>query len=91
MLLGVSDFLGELEINSNYSQVRCVGKDDKNKIMLETSENLVYSCLGLYPKNREEILRETSLLPQELTRILVALELKGYITERSKNYYIRNQ
>ena len=59
--------------------------------MLETSENLVYSCLGFYPKNNEEILKETGLTPQELSGILVALELKGYIEERSKNYYIRRK
>lgn len=90
-LLGVSDFLEEMNFNSNLSQSSDEEKGHKNKIMLETSENLVYSRLGFYPKNREEILRETNLLPQELNRILVALELKGYITERSNNYYIRNE
>lgn len=69
-------------------------KDQKNvvkKKVLETEENLVYSCLGLYPKNREELLQETGLMPNRLLSVLVALELKGYIEERGKNYYVRRK
>ena len=61
----------------------------KNKIMLETEEDLVYSKCDLFPRSREEIRRLTGLAPEELSRILLSLELKGYISERSKNYYFR--
>lgn len=70
---------------------KALEKDCENKIMLESKEELVYSCLGLVPKNREEIMRETNLEPSELAMILMDLELKGLITERSKNYYLRRK
>lgn len=91
ILLGTEEFMEELKINRDFERSLSAKKRDKNKIMLETSENLVYSCLGFYPKGREEILNETKLLPQELMRILVALELKGYIKKHSNNQYIRSE
>ena len=61
----------------------------KNKIKLEREEELVYSCLDFYPKNKEQILNETKMIPHQLNGILVSLELKGYIEERSKNHYVK--
>ena len=60
----------------------------KNKKVLETPEKLVYSCLGLYPKNIEQIAEETKLSPRELVGLLVSLELQGYAREISKNNYV---
>lgn len=60
----------------------------KNKKALETPEKLVYSCLGLYPKNIEQIAEETNLNPRELVGLLVSLELQGYAREISKNNYV---
>lgn len=91
ILLGVEEFIEELEINGKISDKIGSLKVNSDKKVLETEENLVYSCLGLYPKNREEILKETGLAPGQLMRILVALELKGYIIERSRNDYIRRK
>lgn len=69
-----------------------IGKNSmKNKIMLETTENLVYSKLDLYPKSKEKILEETGLGAAEVMKVLIALELKGYIHEISKNYYVRHK
>lgn len=65
------------------------GKGDKNKKVLETTEKLVYSCLGLYPKNVDRLAEETELNAGELLNVLVSLELQGYITEISKNYYVK--
>ena len=60
----------------------------KNKKVLETPEKLVYSCLGLYPKNIEQIAEETKLSPRELVGLLGSLELQGYAREISKNNYV---
>ena len=60
----------------------------KNKKVLETTEKLVYSCLGLYPKNIEQIAEETKLSPRELVGLLVSLELQGYAREITKNNYV---
>ena len=64
-------------------------KSDKNEKMLESPENMVYSCLGLFPKSIGQLLEETGLCPKELLERLITLELEGYIKEVSKNYYIR--
>ena len=67
----------------------CDGKKEgKNEKMLETAEKLVYSCLGLYPKNVDQVVRETKLCIKEVLELLVSLELQGYIREISKNYYV---
>lgn len=89
ILLDAEDLLEELQIAEKEEDGKKREKKNKNEIMLETAENLVYSKLDLYPRGREEILQLTGLAPQELAGILVSLELKGYIKELSKNYYVR--
>lgn len=74
--LGISEFSDTVKIN-------------KNKKVLETPENMVYSRLGLYPINVSRLIEETGLSANEVIELLVSLELKGYIREVSKNYYIK--
>lgn len=64
---------------------------DKNKKILETTENIVYSCLGLFPKGFQELLNETGLKPKTLMEELMTLTLQGEVKEISKNYYIRTR
>ena len=64
-------------------------KSDKNEKMLESPEYMVYSCVGLYPKSVGQLTEETKLRPEEVLKLLVSLELQGYIREISKNYYIK--
>lgn len=78
--------MDELRISAGES----VKKKLKNKIKLETKENIVYSCLGLFPKNLNQLAQETKLEVSELISQLVSLELQGYIREISKNYYVKN-
>ena len=59
----------------------------KNKITLERSENLVYSCLRLQAQNLGKICQKTELSPEEALSVLAKLQLKGYAREVSKNYY----
>ncbi len=73
----------------NLAFAASVQKEDKNEKVLETPENLVYSCLGLYPKNIDRLAEETKLSVSELMNALVALELQGCIREISKNFYIK--
>ena len=60
----------------------------KNEKMLESAEKLVYSCLGLYPKDLNQLVSETKLDIKEVLEKLVSLELQGYVREISKNHYI---
>ena len=50
---------------------------------------MVYSCLGLYPKNIEQIIQEIPISAREISGILLKLELEGLIEEPLKNYYAR--
>lgn len=85
ILISPEELLEDLGIFHNYRS----GKRAENKIMLESTENLVYSCLDFEPRNLSEILGQTKLQISVLLEILVALQLKGYIREVSKNYYVK--
>ena len=58
--------------------------------LLDNKEKIVYDCLGLEPKHIEYILRATNLTVSEGISILFRLELKGYIKQILKDYYIVN-
>ncbi len=73
----------------NLNQIQIRQKIDKNEKMLESPERMVYSCLGLFPKGIDELMKETGLSVSELMERLITLELKGYAKEVSRNYYIR--
>lgn len=62
-------------------------KEPAEKIMLESRENMVYSCLRLRPKSLQQLAGETKIPVSELLSILISLELNGVIEEASKNYY----
>lgn len=64
-------------------------KKTEAKKMLESMENMVYSSVVLYPRNIGQIMDESGLSAQEVLETLVSLEIKGYIKEISKNYYVR--
>lgn len=85
ILLSPEMLLEELDIYGYLDEV----KTNKNKKVLETPENMVYSRLGLYPKNIGQLIEETSVSAKEIMELLVSLELKGYIKEISKNYYVK--
>lgn len=61
---------------------------EKNKLPLEKSERLVYSCLGLHPKSIEELGRETGTDFVTLTQLLHGMQEKGLVEEVWRNYYI---
>ncbi len=64
-----------------------IGKD--NKIMLESKEKLVYSCLRIQPQHVEWISEKVNLPIYEVMNLLVSLELKGYIKQVSKSFYVK--
>ena len=89
VLLSAENLLNEWGIMPDNLCRKTEIKPDKNKKTLESEDELVYSCVGLYPKNVEHLVLETGLEIRKLMRVLVSLELQGYIKEVSKNYYIR--
>ncbi len=89
----VEDVLMSLK-NQGYQIGATMDKSDTilekpEKLALEKVENLVYSCLDLYAKDMESVLRTTNLPVNTLMKTLMSLELKGYIKEVGKNSYIR--
>ena len=84
IILSPEELLEELNICGNF-----VKNLTETKIILETEQNIVYSCLDLNPKSIGQILAETKLSIPELMRQLVSLEMNGKIKEISKGYYVR--
>ena len=60
----------------------------KNNYMLETKEKIVYANLSYNPKHINELIIDTNYSLNEIMECLVSLELKGYIRQTMKNYYI---
>ncbi len=85
ILISPQDLLTELGITEKELEQ----KSDKIEKMLENHKNVVYSCLGFFPKGLSQLIDETGLSASALMQELISLELKGCIREVSKNYYIR--
>lgn len=69
-----------LSKNKNYEK--------KPKLLLASQEKIVYACLSLRPKHIEELQMETELSLPELTSLLFDMEMKHYIKQPIKNYFI---
>ena len=85
ILLSPKDLLTELgicELQENKSE-------ENKKLLLETKENIVYSCLDLQPRNVDWIIGQTQMSVSDILDIVMQLELKGVIKEVSKNYYVK--
>lgn len=65
------------------------GKKQKNKIVLETQEKIVYACLDLEPRHIEQLILLTKLPQNVLLLSLMRLETMGYIRQPIKNYYVK--
>lgn len=61
---------------------------NSEKILLASREKIVYACLSLRPKHIEELQEETGIAFPELTSLLFDLEMKHYIKQPLKNYFI---
>ena len=85
ILLSPQELLNDLQISREIVRQRT----DENKKVLERTENMVYSCLDLFPKNIHSLVEMTGMEPEEVMRELVSLQLEGKIKEISKNFYIR--
>lgn len=89
ILINPENLLEEWGIEAKVLCRNTGGEKQKNKKVLESPDDLVYSCVGLYPKNVDQIAQESRVEIRKLMSILVTLELQGYIREITKNYYIR--
>ena len=59
----------------------------KCEVMLETSEKIVYSYLGLEPIHISELVRISGLSVQRTVNLLLSMELKGVVRQVGNQYY----
>lgn len=85
VLLSPQDLLEELHL-SYANQMKNICQE---KILLETTEDMVYSCLDFTPRNLRELMERTNLSVAEILDVLVKMELRGIVKEISKNYYVK--
>ena len=85
ILLSPGELLNELNVRI----VKLRENNNKEKKELETIENMVYSCLDLFPRSVDGIVSDTGLPPGKVLEILTTLEIKGMAKELSKGYYIK--
>ena len=76
----LSDFDFEQRVYMDYGKIP--------KIILETTEKMVYACLRLEPKHINQIFQESGLSWNEVMSILLKLELKGYAEQTTLDYYV---
>ena len=87
ILLSPEELMEELNVD-----VRNISQNSvKNKKVLESTENMLYSCVGLFPKSMSQLMEETGLDARKTLEVLTSLQLQGIIREVSKNYYVRTR
>lgn len=62
-------------------------RKNKKEKGLEKDLALLYSGLRLQPKNIYELMNETGFKYEELTGMLLKLQLMGLVEQPSENYY----
>ncbi len=73
---------------SEFLKPRNTKNKNFEKILLASQEKIVYACLSLRPKHMEELQEETGMELPELTSLLFDMEMKHYIKQPLKNYFI---
>lgn len=86
LVMEPEDVLEEYGISDSFTHNEL--KNVENNLALK--EKMVYSVLSLEAKFVDEIVESTSLSVQETLSALFALELKGYVKQVVKNYYIKS-
>ena len=87
ILLSPEELMEELNVDARNIFQNSV----KNKKVLESTENMLYSCVGLFPKSMSQLMKETGLNARKTLEVLTSLQLQGIIREVSKNYYVRTR
>ena len=78
--------LEELGINCK----KKIKSKQKNELGLASDLKLVYSCLDLRPKSRDQLSREAGFAPEKTGSILVELSILGLVREIGRHHYVRD-
>ena len=77
--------LEELGINCK----KKIKSKQKNELGLASDLKLVYSCLDLRPKSRDQLSRDAGFSPEKTGSILVELSILGLVREIGRHHYVR--
>ncbi len=83
IITGANDVLNDIQYSGSKNENE---KKQKEK-SLEKDLALLYSGLRLQPKNIYELMNETGFKYEELTGMLLKLQLMGLVEQPSENYY----
>lgn len=89
ILISPEELLEDLKMEYESRDVNILANIAEKEKVLESTENLVYSKLDLFPKSLNCLLSETGLSPDIAMQQLVSLIMKGLVKEVSRNYYIK--
>lgn len=89
ILISPDELLKDLKMEYESRDLNILANADENEKVLESTENLLYSKLDLFPKSLSCLLSETGLSPDVAMQQLVSLIMKGLVKEVSRNYYIK--
>lgn len=62
---------------------------EKKQYLLEKDLETLYSCVGLFPKNIQQLMEDTGKDSVEIIQKLIKLQMMNLIEEPTKNYYSR--
>lgn len=81
------------DLGSFLEEIGCSGgkeaKEKNCKILLASSEKLVYSCLDSQPKHLEALTDAVQLPVNQIMSALTNLQIRGFAEETAKNYYVK--
>jgi DNA processing protein len=88
ILVSAESLLLDLQIRKNM-EIEDSHKMVESKKVLETEEDIVYSCLDFTPQSVSRLVEKTNLPAGRVMESLISLELEGYIQEVTKHHYVR--
>ena len=85
IIVSIEQFLKELEI-----KLDTIPKFQKNKnITLEKDLELLYSCVDYFPKNIEQLMKESNMSSVHFFKNIITLQMMNLVDEPSKNMYVK--
>lgn len=84
LVAGAADILEDYELSAG---ILVKGGTENSKILLETTEKIVYACLRCEPKHVNQIQRECGMSLPDTVTALLKMEIKGYVVQAGIGFY----
>lgn len=87
--LGAKPVTSPMDILEDYFDNYKPSSPQKKEVIFENNQQkIIWNALSLIPKHIEELAMETEQPLDELSELLLTMELKGQIRQSMKNYYV---